>query len=134
MSTKVLFDKTGTAGTTGANDSVLPASNTADAKGLDVNSGAYAEFPLEFIYTKSTQDATFSLEGSLDGTSYSPLAFVRLDTGATVASYDFTGTGRVLVKPVLTQNLLAIRPVAFAAGAAAAGDHAVVRTFYRGAV
>lgn len=134
MSAKILFSKNGTTGTTGGNTQPLPGTNGDDAKGLPVYLGLAAEFPMEFAFTKSTVDCVFGLEGSLDGTTWSPLAFYRCDTGALVSDLTLSATGRVIVRPFLSLNLAAIRPVAYASAGPAAGDVAVVRSYYRGAV
>jgi len=131
MSIKVLFDKNGTTGTTGDNTNPLPATNNADAKGLPIYNGFYPEFPIEFAFTKSTVDCTFAMEGTLDGTLWSTLAFVRCDTGATVASVALTTSARFIVKPVLASHLHAIRPVAYTSAGAAVGDVAVIRAFLK---
>lgn len=131
MSAEILFSKTGTTATTGETAGALPASDTADAKGLPIFNGLYSEQPFEFAFTKSTVNCTFGLEGTLDGSTWSPMAFVRCDTGATVASVTLSATGRVIAKPVLSQHLHSLRPVAYTSAGAAAGDEAIVRCFKR---
>ena len=106
---------TGEASVAGANANKIPSSDTADAKGTTIYSGRHLDETLEVIFTKNAQNGTFYLEGSLDGTNFSRLAFMRLDDGTVVgglAGLSLNASTRVLIKlpqPGLWHRLAAVR-------------------------
>ncbi len=125
-----LLDKTGVAGTTGANTNALPAADGVDAKGNTSYQGLHIHNKLEIIFTRSTQDGTFALEGTMDGTNYSRLSFRRLDLDTVHATLTFGASTRVIVAmphPTDDLRILGVRPACWLAGAGAAGDRFIVK-------
>jgi hypothetical protein len=126
-----LLDKTGTAGTTGANTNALPAADGADGKSNTSHEGLHLHNVYEVAFTRVTQDGTFAVEGTLDGTNYSRLMFRRMDLGTEHNTLTLAATTRVMICPTGPTDSMRIRGVRFScwlAGAGAAGDRFVVTT------
>lgn len=132
MSTLVtLLSKTGVAGTTGANTNALPTSDNADAKGNTTYQGLHLHNKFEVAFTRSTQDGSFALEATMDGTNYSRVAFRRMDNNVVISGALALGASATflvaLPNPTDDQRILGLRPVCWLAGAGAAGDVFVVK-------
>jgi len=112
---------TGEASVAGANTNKIPAADGADAKGTTIYTGRLFDQPLEVVFSKDTQNGNFYLEGSLDGTNFSRLSFLRLDDGTVVsgiAGLTLGASARLLVKltpPGQLHRIVAIRPGFFLA-------------------
>ncbi len=130
---KTILDKTGVAGTTGANTNPLPATNDADAKSETFFHGLHFHEPIEVVFTRSTQDGNFALEGTSDGVNYYALAFRRMDLDTVVAgTLTLNANTRLLIDlPQATQNsrIIGMRCACWLAAAGAAGDRFVVKVW-----
>jgi hypothetical protein len=96
----------------GLNANKIPAVDGADAKGVVIYTGRHLDEPLEVVFTRNAQDGTFYLEGSLDGTNFSRLAFRRLDDDTVVPALAMSASTRVIVKlpqPGAWNRLAAVR-------------------------
>lgn len=141
MPLKTIFAKTGTAAgipageaaVAGLNVNKLPAADGVDAKSLTLFQGMHLDDPLELIFVRNAQDLVFYVEGSMDGSNFSRLAFRTLidDTVVSgVAGLTLNANARVLIKlpqPGQWNRLVAIRT-----GCYLAADDATAQAVVRG--
>lgn len=122
---KDILAKTGTTGgvptgtqlgeVVGLNSNKLPATDGDDAKSLPIFSGRHFDEPIELIFTRTAQDGTFYIEGSMDGENYSRLSFRTLNDDTIISGVSGLVLGvsaRVLVKlprPGEWNRLVAVR-------------------------
>lgn len=121
----------------GLNSNRIPAADGADAKGVAIFSGRHLDEPIELIFTRVAQDGTFYLEGSMDGTNFSRLAFRTLIDNTVVSGVTGLVLGastRTVIKlpqPGAWNRLVAVRAGFFLAAADA--DAAIVVRYLEGA-
>lgn len=131
-----LFNKTGSLGTVGATSHPLSAMDGPDARGKASALGRYPGWLFEVIYKRGGNDGQFYLEGALENQNglYSPLSYVRLDTGVVVPAatpLTLTADTRLLIATRDALGLLWVRPVCFTSGGISPTDAFAVRTLER---